>query len=545
MVAPCDITLDKATTIPDTNSEGVTADARSISGPTTSDSIDPTASANRIVSDTLRAVVERSVDKKRFEKTQPKSNSAEVALEKENMRQAAAIRQLRTTLDIVAVGLEHDAFRDATDALAAELASKLQAERVSIGFLRRGRVQLLSLSNKARFSHRTDVVRDIETAMQESIDQADTLVFPLPDDRPARVTWAHARLSRRNQAGGTLTVPLSIDDKAIGAITAECPAGLVFAPERVELLEMLAALLSPLLEAKRRNARGVLERAANIVPSTFRKLVGPDHLWRKLFSLLALGLLVAGTVIKTDFRVSARAELEGAIQRTLVSPISGYIATASARPGDQVEKNQLLASLEDQDLRLESTKLQSRKNKTLREYRAAVANHDRAKVAVLRAQTDQIQAELDRANALLERTRILAPFDGLIVSGDLSQALGAPVERGQVLLEVAPLEQYRVVLETDERDLEYVTEGQPGQLVLAAHPGRRYLITVQSITPVATSSEGSTFFRVEASLDQDFSDLRPRMDGVAKLNVGERSVLWIWTRRLVDTLSLWLWTHWQ
>jgi multidrug resistance efflux pump len=204
-----------------------------------------------------------------------------------------------------------------------------------------------------------------------------------------------------------------------------------------------------------------------------------------------------------------------------------------------------LASLEDQDLRLESTKLQGRKSQLQREYRAAIASHDRTKVAVLKAQMDQIQAELDRANALLARTRIVAPFEGVVVSGDLSQALGAPVERGQVLLEIAPLDAYRVVLETDERDLEYVSVGQTGQLVLAAHPGRHYPVTVQSITPVATTHEGKTFFRVEARMEQDAQNLRPRMDGVAKLHVGERTLLWTWTRRLVDTLSLWLWTHWQ
>jgi hypothetical protein len=40
----------------------------------------------------------------------------------------------------------------------------------------------------------------------------------------------------------------------------------------------------------------------------------------------------------------------------------------------------------------------------------------------------------------LERAQLRAPFESLIVSGDLSQSIGAPVERGKVLFEVAPLE---------------------------------------------------------------------------------------------------------
>ena len=45
----------------------------------------------------------------------------------------------------------------------------------------------------------------------------------------------------------------------------------------------------------------------------------------------------------------------------------------------------------------------------------------------------------------------MAPIPGVIVSGDLSQAIGAPVERGQVLFELAPLliERPRVAEATD------------------------------------------------------------------------------------------------
>ena len=59
-----------------------------------------------------------------------------------------------------------------------------------------------------------------------------------------------------------------------------------------------------------------------------------------------------------------------------------------------------------------------------------------------------------------------APFDGIIVSGDLSQSLGSPVERGQVLFEVAPLDGYRIVLRVDERDIPYVALGQRGELAV-------------------------------------------------------------------------------
>ena len=33
-------------------------------------------------------------------------------------------------------------------------------------------------------------------------------------------------------------------------------------------------------------------------------------------------------------------------------------------------------------------------------------------------------------------------------------------------------------------------------------------------------------------------------EGVAKINVDERSLLWIWTHRITDWLRLWFWTWW-
>ena len=61
----------------------------------------------------------------------------------------------------------------------------------------------------------------------------------------------------------------------------------------------------------------------------------------------------------------------------------------------------------------------------------------------------QIDAQLELIDAQLARMRLTAPFSGVVVSGDLSQSLGSPVEHGQVLFEVAPLDAYRVILEVE------------------------------------------------------------------------------------------------
>ena len=110
-------------------------------------------------------------------------------------------------------------------------------------------------------------------------------------------------------------------------------------------------------------------------------------------------------------------------------------------------------------------------------------------------------------------------------------------------LEIAPRDDYRVALQIDERDISQVADGQHGQLTVASIPGKRFGFTVSKITPVNTAKEGRNFFRVEASLSEPpGSRLRPGMEGVGKIDIDERKLVWIWTHSFTDWVRLWLWS---
>ncbi len=46
--------------------------------------------------------------------------------------------------------------------------------------------------------------------------------------------------------------------------------------------------------------------------------------------------------------------------------------------------------------------------------------------------------------------------------------------------------------------------------------------------------------RVEAAT----AALRPGLEGVAKIEVGRRRLVWIWTHELFDWIRLWAWSWW-
>jgi multidrug efflux pump subunit AcrA (membrane-fusion protein) len=288
----------------------------------------------------------------------------------------------------------------------------------------------------------------------------------------------------------------------------------------------------------------LLQRTRELLRTRIAELSGEDYPSRKLLAAALLGTLLLLTFATGDYRVTADATLEGRVQRAVVAGIDGYVAEANARAGDLVRRGQVLGRLDERDLLLERRKWVGMRAQLDEEYREALAAHDRAQVNIISARRAQAGAQLELVEENLLRTRLVVPFDGVVVRGDLSQSLGSPVERGDVLFEVAPLEGYRIILEVDERDVSDVAPGQQGRLTLSAMPAQPLPLAVERITPVAAAVDGRNVFRVEARLESPPPGLRPGMEGVAKIEIDRRRLIWIWTHDLVDWLRLWAWSWW-
>ncbi|HKS60780.1 MAG TPA: efflux RND transporter periplasmic adaptor subunit [Xanthobacteraceae bacterium] len=452
--------------------------------------------------------------------------------------------RIGTVMELLATGLHHDRFQEAATAVATELAGVFGCERVSIGFRKRKHVKLAALSNSAAFGKRANLVRAIELAMEESTDQQTIIVVPAPEGQE-QIVRAHQSLSREHGQNTICTVPLTEGNRVLGAITLERPADRPFDPASIQLCEHIGVLLGPVLKLKRDEDRWILRKALDSLIAFLVRLFGPRHVALKLSALAAIAVAAFLVFAKGDYRVTADGSLEGTIQRALAAPVAGYLSDAQSRAGDIVKAGQVMATLDDRDLRLERLKWATQRAKQQREYSDALAKQELAKAQVLRTQIEQADAQLTLLDEQLSRLKITAPFDGVVVSGDLSQQLGAPVERGNTLFEVAPLKEYRIVLKVDERDVVDVTPGLSGELVLSSMPDRGFAFRVEKITPVSTPQEGRNFFRVEARPTGDSTELlRPGMQGVAKVTVDERRLAWIWSHKVVHWLRMFIWSWW-
>jgi len=444
-------------------------------------------------------------------------------------------------LGVVAAVLEPEDFRAATAAAATALARAFEADRAALGIHNRRGVRVCALSGRAVFDRRTDRVRRIEAAMNEACDQGGTVVWPTLPGTAARVTEAHTRVSAGADDGCVCTVPLQAHGTSSGALTLVRPRSRPFDAAEIGRVEALAALLGPALEARWRADRGALARALDTGLRLTGRLLGPGHLRLKIAAAAAALLLTFLTFANGTHHVPAVAVLEGTVERELVAPVDGFVAEAHIRAGARVRAGDLLATLDDQALRLERQRWESQRDELTNEYHRALGALDRGATRVLQAQIAQAEARLALVQGELGRTRIVAPFDGLVVSGDLSQSLGSPVSRGDPLFRLAPLDGYRVILEVEEGDVPSVRPGINGRLALAALPAERFDVRVERVNGMARTVDGRNVLEVEAALGKGSEHLRPGMKGVARLDVGRARLLWLWTHRLFDRLRLWVW----
>jgi RND family efflux transporter MFP subunit len=451
--------------------------------------------------------------------------------------------QLVNLVDLVATGLENKKFPVAAMEVANQLAARFACQRVCLGFKRYQRIHIEALSHSTKIDHHSSLIRTLREAMNEAMDQEMTLVYPLPTKNQTLVTRCHAQLAKEQQNANICTVPLIQNGQVIGALLLERGANKPFSAECTQQCEQIGLLIGPVLETRRREERPLPVKFFAAIHGWGRKLFGPRHVPLKTTVVLAVALLVWLSTAGGMFRISSEASLEAGTCQVIVAPQQGYIATAPVRAGDLVREGDLLATLDDRDLQLELRKWQSQRAQLLKEYRQALSGSDRSEVAILNAKRAQAEAQLQLVEQQLKRTTLVAPFSGLVVKGDLSQSLGSPIERGEVLYEVAPMNNYRVILKVDDRDIGLVAPDQKGQLKLSGLPNQAIDIIIKRLTPVATSGEGRNYFRVEAIMSNQSDLMRPGMEGVAKIEIGSKKLLWIWTRRLVEWLQLFTWNR--
>jgi RND family efflux transporter MFP subunit len=190
--------------------------------------------------------------------------------------------------------------------------------------------------------------------------------------------------------------------------------------------------------------------------------------------------------------------------------------------GKAVSKGDVLARLDDRELRAALQELKAREDFVKREVSRVTELMGRGSAttqAYERASMDlrQIQALISVQMEKIDDYTITAPMDGVVLRRD--GEVGEIAEVGQILFRVGVLKPLQVVAEVNEEDIPRVAVGQAVLLRTDAFPDGRLAGTVREITPMGDAVAKT--YRIRVALPED-TPLKPGMSVEANVVIREK-----------------------
>lgn len=459
------------------------------------------------------------------------------------------VEKFASVMDIMVLVNAEKRFLAASLAFCNGLASRFGCDRVSLGWLQQGYIRLRTISRTERFDRQMAAVKGLEVAMEEAFDQDEEIVWP-PLEGVSLITRDHEKFASEHSSGHLCSLPIRLDEKAIAVLMLE-RQGKAFSETELRQLRLACDQAARRLSDLHRLDRWFGARWATSARERMGKIVGPEHTWAKVLSLLGVAALVVLLLPIFTYRVEGNFIVRSDDVAYLTAPYDGYIRAVPVRPGDPVAAGATLLSLDTADLELEEAAASADLNRYLREAEKARAEAENlrltkppslADMKISLALADQARARLDLVRYRLSQAQLKAPFEAVLVEGDLRQRVGAPVKIGEALFKVARIETQYVEAEINERDVHEILAKTAGEIAFVAQPKLKFPIRVVRIEPAAVAKDGKNVFTVRAQFAGPIQPWwRPGMSGVCKLDVEKRTLLWILTHRTVDFLRLWLW----
>jgi hypothetical protein len=455
-------------------------------------------------------------------------------------RAEESVESFASVLDLLRVMDSRHRYLEAVMTLCNEAASRFRCARVSIGWLVNGDVRLQAISHTEKIEKKMRAVLALEEVMEEALDQDEEVIVPSPDGSDV-VTRCHESFAEEQSADNVASLPLRLDDAAVAVLTLE-RATEEFDEAEMRSLRLLCDQVATRLSDLKKHDRWFGSRLWASFREKAAKLMGVENTGWKLIGLaisIALGVLIFGGSI---YRIEAPFILKSDTLAQIPAAFDGYIREVHFHVGDKVEAKAPLLELDQRELLLEEgaavAELRRHRSDALR----AEAEGELAKMRSALALADQVEAKVKMAQYRLSQSRIEAPFEGVVVEGDLRERIGSPVQQGEVLLKLARLDPMYVETKVAERNIHLLAEGRVGEIAFASRPDEKFPIVVERIEPLAIPEEGGSIFLVRCRITAEDNDWwRPGMSGLCKIESERRSYLWMLTHRTVDFLRMKLW----
>ena len=430
-------------------------------------------------------------------------------------------------------------------AITNQLQTKSGADVVALGEVVGRRVVVRVISGQDDVRHNAPGVIKIREALEECLDRGEPIVFQKGEDWSPDGKQEDHRLHRQwhESAGGDAVVsfPLVVDGEPKYIVGLRRGGSLQFRESELEKLRTLVEPYAPALELLRRAHRKFVAHGVENLRLQWQKMFSPGHLGRKVAAGAFLISLVWFLFGSMHYEITVPGRVLPAESRSFSAPEDGILSQVLVQPGDRVKEGQILCTFDDHALRLEEQRLITEERATSIELSQALAEEDRVAAQIARTQLDTLRSMQQLNQLQLAMTTLRAPFDGEITGGDLRERIGDRVVKGEPLFEVASNGGWRLELLVPESRIDGVERGLDGTFSAFARPEEDQRLAISEVAPSTSAEGGKNAFKVRADLSRHPIWLRAGMEGVARVDIGERRVSWVLLHDLFDWLHLKFW----
>ena len=244
----------------------------------------------------------------------------------------------------------------------------------------------------------------------------------------------------------------------------------------------------------------------------------------KSFTKPAIEVKLTAAVLQSPAQSNAILTANGYVvaqrKAAVASKGTGRLVFLGVVEGDKVLKDQIIARIDDSDMRAQLEQAKANLNLNLADLRDAETNDQRQKklLAVgLASQGDadaaesrykRVLASIDVAKALvrqsevaLENTLIRAPFDGTVLTknadvGEVVAPLGAGANAKAAVVLLADMTSLQAEIDVSESNIEKIAVNQDCEIRLDAYPDQAYPGFVAKIVPTADRSKATVMVKI-------------------------------------------------
>jgi membrane fusion protein (multidrug efflux system) len=229
----------------------------------------------------------------------------------------------------------------------------------------------------------------------------------------------------------------------------------------------------------------------------------------------------------TQAVVADRFEAVGTIEAgeaiTVVAEIEGVVTRIPFREGEVIRKGGLIAQLDDVQLAAEVSRAEALRDQSRTSFERIKSVVDQGAGAPqdlddAAAALKVAEANLALARARLDKTRITAPWSGMVGSRRVSP--GAFVRAGDTLTELASIEEIKVTFSAPERYLSSLHRGAAVTVSTTAYPGAALEGRIDVVEPVLDASLRSA--HIVARVPNPGGKFRPGMSANVSAVLGQR-----------------------